>query len=173
MLNKNMLIWGAVDSGPHVQINIGLGFDDSTGNTFFGFNIQNSACKETFGKIDRIPFWYTSDVRVKLIGLFFDGNLGAYRFIYNSTGTVDINLGFFYGESKENGGYLRSRLKAGDNDQDNYEGYFNLGFSWGSQDKTEVLTFDPPPTVTWIQRHSNRSRKRILRRRSPLGGSRC
>lgn len=104
-----------VDSGPHVQINIGYGGDIES--DFFGFNIQNSACKETFGKIDRIPFWDTNGVRVKLIGLFFDGQLGAYRFIYNSTGTVDINLGFFYGESKENGGYLRSRLKAGDNDQ--------------------------------------------------------
>lgn len=172
MLNKNMLIWGAVDSGPHVRINIGYGNGGRTEDSFFGFNIQNSVCKETFGKIDRIPFWDTNGVRVKLIGLFFDGMLGAYRFIYNSTGEVDINLGFFYGESKENGGYLRSRLKAGDNDQDNYEGYFSLGFSWGSQDKTEVLTFDPPPTVIWIPRHSNLSR-RLLRRRRSLGGSRC
>lgn len=36
------------------------------------------------------------------------------------------------------------------------------------------VTFDPlPPTVTWIQRHSNRSRNRVLCRRSSLGGSRC
>ena len=145
MLNKNMLIWGAVDSGPHVQINIGYGYDRLE-DSFFGFNIQNSVCKNTFGKIDRIPFWDTNGVRVKLIGLFFDGMLGAYRFIYNSTGEVDINLGFFYGESKENGGYLRSRLKAGDNDQNNYGSDFTLSFGWGSQGKTEVLAFDPPPT---------------------------
>lgn len=36
------------------------------------------------------------------------------------------------------------------------------------------LTFDPPPpTGTWIHRHSNRSRKRVLCRRSSLGGSKC
>lgn len=35
------------------------------------------------------------------------------------------------------------------------------------------LTFDPPPTGTRIHRHSNRSRQRVLCRRSSLGGSRC
>ena len=148
MLNKEMLNWGGVPvgSGPHVRINIDLGFDDSTGNTFFGFNIQSSVHKETFGKIDRIPFWDTSGVRVKLIGLFFDGNLGAYRFIYNSTGTVDINLDLFYGESKEKGGHVHYVLKEGDNDRDTYDIFnFTLGFSWGSDGHTEVLAFDPPP----------------------------
>ena len=35
------------------------------------------------------------------------------------------------------------------------------------------VTFDPPPMGTWTQRHSNRSKKRVLCRRSSLGGSRC
>ena len=33
------------------------------------------------------------------------------------------------------------------------------------------VELDPPPSGTWIQRHSNRSRKRVLCRRSSLGGS--
>jgi hypothetical protein len=40
-------------------------------------------------------------------------------------------------------------------------------------DQTVYLTFDPPPTGIWIQRRSNRSKKRVLCRRSSLGGSRC
>lgn len=39
--------------------------------------------------------------------------------------------------------------------------------------QTVYLTFDPPPTGTRIHRHSNRSRQRVLCRRSSLGGSRC
>ena len=172
MLNKNMLIWSAVDSGPHVQINIGYGNGGNIEDSFFGFNIQNSVCKETFGKIDRIPFWDTNGVRVKLIGLFFDGMLGAHRFIYNSTGTVDINLDLFYGESKEKGGHVHYVLKEGDNDRDTYDiPNFTLGFSWGSDGHTEVLAFDPPRRGTWIHRPSNRSK--VLCRRSSLGGSKC
>lgn len=39
--------------------------------------------------------------------------------------------------------------------------------------KTIEITFDPPPSVIWIQKHSNQSRNRVLRRRRSLGGSRC
>ena len=39
--------------------------------------------------------------------------------------------------------------------------------------QTLYLTFDPPPTGTRIQRHSNRSRNRVLCRRRSSGGSRC
>ena len=42
-----------------------------------------------------------------------------------------------------------------------------------SEGSARYLTFDPPPTGTWIQRHSNRSRNRVLRRRRSLGGSKC
>lgn len=35
------------------------------------------------------------------------------------------------------------------------------------------VTFDPPPTGTWIQKHANQSRKRVLCRRSSLGGAKC
>lgn len=39
--------------------------------------------------------------------------------------------------------------------------------------QTVYLTFDPPPTGTWIQLRTNRSKKRVLCRRSSLGGARC
>lgn len=39
--------------------------------------------------------------------------------------------------------------------------------------KTIEITFDPPPSVIWIQKHSNQSRNRVLCRRRSLGGSRC
>lgn len=42
-----------------------------------------------------------------------------------------------------------------------------------SEGSTRYLTFDHPQTVTWIQRHTNRSRNRVLCRRSSLGGPRC
>lgn len=35
------------------------------------------------------------------------------------------------------------------------------------------VIFDPPPTIIWIPLRANRSRKRVLCRRRPLGGSRC
>ena len=35
------------------------------------------------------------------------------------------------------------------------------------------VIFDPPPTIIWILLQTNRSRKRVLRRGSSLGGSRC
>lgn len=35
------------------------------------------------------------------------------------------------------------------------------------------LIFDPHPTIIWIPIRTNRSRKRVLCRRSSLGGSRC
>ena len=35
------------------------------------------------------------------------------------------------------------------------------------------LTFDPPPTVTWIQKQTNQSRNKVLCRRRYLGGSKC
>ncbi len=39
--------------------------------------------------------------------------------------------------------------------------------------KTIPVYFAPPPTGTWIQRHANRSKKRVLCRGRSLGGSRC
>jgi hypothetical protein len=39
----------------------------------------------------------------------------------------------------------------------------------GNVGNTIPIYFDPPPTVIWIQRHSNQSRKK----RSSLGGARC
>lgn len=53
-----------------------------------------------------------------------------------------------------------------------YSDYDVLNFT-ESIGKTIEITFDPPPSVIWIQKHSNQSRKRVLCRRSSLGGSRC
>lgn len=149
MLNKNMLIWGAVDRGPHVRMNIGYGYISSLALDLFGFNLTNLESDSKFGSVDKVLFWNFNGIRVKLVGLYFNGGLGDYEFIFQSTGTVKITLGTFFKFATENteekGGNYSFTLKAGYNVVDNYGTTANLEFGWGDMGKNGVLSFAPPP----------------------------
>ena len=102
----------------------------------------------SFGSLDVVPYWgTTNDVMKRLaytrMGTEFSAPSGITAFAKGYTQ-----------------GITSGKTIKGD--------IYSMGNSEGA---IRYLTFDPPQTVTWIQRHSNRSR--VLRRRNSLGGSRC
>lgn len=108
----------------------------------------------SYGKLTPEPFW-GNDIRLSRL-ICYNG-LCTQCDVSNSSFTVTVYVS----------GCPDSSIRSGETiDGD----IFRLE---GKEGQTVYLTFDPPPTGTWIQVRSNRSKKRVLCRRSSLGGSRC
>ena len=106
-----------------------------------------------FGALTPVPFW-GNNVKLAVLAYFSDD--------YN---TKCVPTDRSYAFKVYISGYQNSPISAGESISGDP---FNLS---GKVDQTVYLTFDPPQTGTWIQRHSNRSR--VLCRRSSLGGTKC
>ena len=145
MLKKNLLLMGRKKEQRKVKLTIGR--YESFGMIAFGYN------KDFYGSLDVVPYWgTTNDVMSSLIYLL---------------SVVEMTtLGAPSGVTVFVEGYTQSISSSNTQDGDTY----SMNNSEGA---IRYLTFDPPPTGTWTQRHSNRSRNRVLCRRSSLGGSRC
>lgn len=107
-----------------------------------------------YGSLDVLPYW--GDTENKIRGFVCrGGHTTAFSLSPGYTGVTAYVKGYPQG------------ISAGiDTNGDPYSMY-------GSDGDVRYLTFAPPPTVIWIPRHSNQSKKRLLRRRSSLGGARC
>lgn len=174
MLNKELLITKEDIPTGHILLTVGSAFELFT--DVYGYSRQQNAIAGNYGRVNKVPYWHTrgydSLVELSYVPAYenVSGNLTSPKtyIIMECTDsltrapqrfmvTVFINEGShtWMFDGSETSGWA-----SGDP--------FNLS---GSVGKTLSVTFDPPPTGTWIQRHSNRSR--ALCRRSSLGGSRC
>lgn len=148
MLNKELLIGSSKQEQLRVEITIEL-IDVEGGNYIFcGYDRG----RHPFGRAYPLPYWGTPSHTIKTFAYDFNGDYT--RFVAVDGVTVHVE------------GYSTTLVSSSDVNGDPYDLAGNTG-------KTRYLTFDPPQTVIWIQKHSNRSRKRVLRRGSSLGGSRC
>lgn len=107
-----------------------------------------------YGSLDVLPYW--GDTENKIRGFVCRGG---------HTTAFSLSPGY-NGVTAYVKGYPQGISAGIDTNGDPYSMY-------GSDGDVRYLTFDPPPTVIWIPRHSNQSKKRLLRRRSSLGGSKC
>lgn len=146
MLNKELLMG---NTGGQQPVAFTVGVFRMKDYYYYGFDAGY------MGTLAPVPFW-GDNVRLGTLAYFED----EYGTRCDST---DRSCFFTVYIS----GYENSPIDTGETKE---EDYYNFS---AKADQTLYLTFDPPPTVIWIQRHSNQSRKRVLCRRSSLGGSRC
>lgn len=147
MLNKELLMVGSEQGQRKVRLTIGV-FSNDFGSVY-GYlkNVYNN-----YGSLDILPYWGTTNA--VLVGLYYGTRADTTIFKAPNSVTVFVE-GYTQGITGD------SSVKG--------DVYSMLN----SEDSARYLTFDPPPTVIWIPRHSNQSKKRVLCRRSSLGGSRC
>ena len=143
MLNKNSLLMGRKKEQRKVKLTIGR--YKKIGDAKYGYNKHFS-----FGSLDVVPYWGTTNDVMEVL---------SYSHEKTSFSAPSGITAFVKGYTQ---GITTGNAITGD--------IYSMDMSEGA---TRYLTFDPPPTGTWIQSHSNRSRKRLLRRRRSLGGSRC
>ena len=144
MFNKELLMV-AKQGQRKVQLTIG-DFTLPTGKVY-GYHRENN-----MGSLDALP-WWISETKVMNSLTYYDM---FKRISFKAPDGVTVFVEG-YPQSISSGSWL---------DGDPYSMKDEIG-------GIRYLTFDPPPLGTWIQRHSNRSRKRVLCRRSSLGGSIC
>lgn len=147
MLNKELLMGNTGGQQP-VALTVAI-YRVSTSHIYSGYGLGY------FGWLEPRPFWgnYTC-----LNELKYDNKTNSTKCSMTDR-SVDVTVYV--------SGYQDSPISSG---QSISGDPFRFAAKVG---QTVYLTFDPPPTGTWIQRHANRSRNRVLCRRSSLGGSRC
>lgn len=148
MLNKELLMAGSEQSQRKVVLTIGKAA------AYFGYAYGYMKVLMDDTQLNVLPYWGTTDNVLERLVHFDSLNTSIFMLDEDPEVTVFVEG---YPTSLHNG-----KVMNGDP--------YDMRNSEGS---TRYLTFDPPPTVTWIQRRTNRSRKRVLCRRSSLGGSRC
>lgn len=148
MLNKELLMAGSEQSQRKVVLTIGKAAIYSG----YAYGYMKDLMDDT--QLNVLPYWGTTDNVLERLVHFGSLNTSIFMLVEDPEVTVFVEG---YSTSLHNGKVM------------NGDPYDMLN----SEGSTRYLTFDPPPTVTWIQRHTNRSRKRVLCRRSSLGGSRC
>lgn len=163
MLNKEKLLMAGEGESfkHHILLTVGEGdwYDDGV----FGWS------HTLIGTVDKIPvfdanysldeLYYRQDtmqLEMSIKRVLFRGVRASE--IGNSTIKVVTPYTSVLFDTVENG--LDILVVSVDGDPLNFKG--NVG-------NTIPIYFDPPPTVIWIQRHSNQSRKI----RSSLGGAKC
>lgn len=146
MLNKELFLW-STPGQRNVKLTIGH-FHNRFGDVYGYLNSPDNS----FGSLDPLPYWSTTGNVVTQLSY---GTLTK-KTLFDAPSGVTVFVS----------GYSQYISAGGRLDLDPYS-------MLNSEGDTRYLTFDPPQTGTWIQRHANRSRKRVLCRRSSLGGSRC
>ena len=149
MLNKELLRGSSKQEQMKVEITIGF-IDAEGGDVLLSGYTRDG--EYPLGKASLLPYWGTPNHTLKTFMYDFNGYYTTFEAVEGVTVHVE--------------GYPTTLVSPAQVDGDPY----NLS---GSEGETQYLTFTPPPTVIWIQKHSNRSRNRVLRRGSSLGGSRC
>lgn len=175
MLSKDILIASQTNSTADNIVELWIG-DGGVGD--YGYCGSNRWDIVPHGTLDRIPYWYgTEDTYFALdvlnetsVGKFTGTKFGTY---YPDSGGTP-SLGQEYTIKVTRCDNQKSITFSGEHGQLSTafgDTSFNLFDSYMQQQHV-TFKFDPPPTVIWIPTPSNRSRKRVLRRGSSLGGSR-
>lgn len=147
MLNKELLM-GNTEGQQPVALTVGR-IRVSSGHFSYGYDLGY------FGRLAPKPFWGK------------DTSLNTLRYNTRNNRTTCVMSDGSDDVTVYVSGYQDSPISSG-----KYISGDPFRFA-EKVDQTVYLTFDPPPTGTWIQRHANRSKKRVLCRRSSLGGARC
>lgn len=148
MLNKELLMAGSEQSQRKVVLTIGKAAVFSG----YAYGYMKDFMDDT--QLNVLPYWGTTDNVLERLVHFDSLNTSIFMLEKDPEVTVFVEG---YSTSLHNGNVVNG---------DPYD-------MRNSEGSTRYLTFDPPQTVTWIQRHTNRSRNRVLCRRSSLGGPRC
>lgn len=147
MLNKELLLGNTGEQQP-VALKVGK----FSRREFYYYGYDSAY----FGTLTPVPFW-GNNVELAVLAYFEDDYL-----------TKCVATDRSYAFKVYISGHQSSPISAGESISGDP---FNLS---EKADQTVYLTFDPPPMVTWIQKHSNQSKKRLLRRsRRSLGGAKC
>ena len=141
MLNKELLL-GYTKGQRKVKLTI-FGYNPYSDVYHFGYD------KDHMGSLDVLPYW-GSEVAVIQKFLCIDFDKTIFYLTKGPKVTAHVK------------GYSKTITTGVDELGDVYS-------MFGKSGDIRYLTFDPPPTVTSIQTHSNQSRKK----RSSLGGSKC
>ncbi len=174
MLNREMLMTHQVISATDNIVELWIG-DGGVGD--YGYCDSTRWGIVPHGSLDRIPYWYgTEDAYFALavldempVGKFTGAKFGTY---YPGSGTPP--RGQEYNIKVTRCDTQQSITFSGEHGQLSTVSSTALGLMDVYYNMHYVtLEFTPPPTVTWIQIRSNRSRNRVLCRKSSLGGSRC
>lgn len=146
MLNKELFLLGSTQGQRKVKLTIGR--NTYSANEFdYGYALGNA------GSLDLLPYWGAMKAKIQSLSSY--SRTGFY--LTNNSVVVTAYVEG-YPQAITSGSLIRGDI-------------YNM---FGNSGDVRYLTFDPPPMGTWIQRHSNQSRKRLLRRRrSSLGGSKC
>ena len=147
MFNKELLMGNTGEQQP-VALTV-ASYRISSSQLYYGYG------RGHFGRLVPRPFWGNY---VYLDELRYD-NKTNFTMCSMADRSVDITVYV--------SGYQDSPISSGSSI---FGDPFRFTVKFG---QVVYLTFGPPPTGTWIQLRTNRSRKRVLCRRSSLGGSRC
>lgn len=149
MLNKELLL-GESSDVPHMVLHVGNYNDE-----YYGWDDDLN-----MGAVNRRPVWYGYTLRALWSDPF--ANLSTIGFTTNQSAGFDLS-------AIVEGKTLLFKILPFGGDKE----VSGTLFDYDMLGKRIAVYFDPPPTGTWIQRRSNRSRNMVLCRRRSLGGSRC
>lgn len=156
MLNKELLMVGASKAQKEVRLTVGY----SEAAKAYGMRYTGYPVTFDVGGINVLPYWNTS----LLLSVLEDELTGTLRV------SLSVPIPNFSLRIKNSRGSNQLTWPSDDNQTAQDRSNLDLRHDVNTE---IILTFDPPPTGTSIQKHSNRSRNRVLCRRSSLGGSRC
>lgn len=162
MLNKEQLLMaGKGAPREHILMTVG----QSTANKTVGWNTY-----DPMGSVDRVPSWNIYGYTCVLDSLE-SKNAGSYTTCYLSSNFQDPFPSRFHLTISVDGISRDFEFSSASYPDGIYMfDAFNLQSKVG---QTLAVIFDPPPTVTHLHVHNLRSRKRVLCRRSSLGGAKC
>lgn len=164
MLNKELLMTGITGKEPHITLYV-EDFYDLTAPNGSGYDYSEI---DGDGMVSRIPCWGGYGMMQNYTALRVLATVGdketliSWRNPYSSPRLMVTRLDtgksveFVHSDPSTSGLYTKAAF-----------------FTRADLYTVIPLIFDPPPTIIWIQLRANRSKKRVLCRRSSLGGSRC
>lgn len=161
MLNKELMLFTKAEKEPHIYMTVGQ-------YRYTDESISGYYPELDIGAISKIPVWETLAGALSMWALFekYDSVHGTYNTFIQSKDIIKDEV------------RLNITIQG-----ETFQGIYIVGMSTNSVpgdpfklhtlvNKTVPVIFDPPPTIIWIPLRANLSR-RLLRRRSILGGSRC
>ena len=163
MLNKELLMVGITEREPHIILTTDIFYDASLSVSGYGYSHYAGA-----GLVSRIPCWGEFGTMLNYTALTILATLEAplletiisWRNPFHSSRLVVTRLDT--GKSVE---FVNTDSSASSLVQD--------GTLFKSADRgREIPLIFGPPTIIWIPLRANLSR-RLLRRRSSLGGAKC
>lgn len=168
MLNKELLLQSK-EAFPTLEggFVFKVGLCSYAGDPVYGY-LQYNYEPSNGGYTSRIPYWNFNNK----YGVPTCYHITHFITVPNKWGTFSTSDSTLTDTSPSEVRAFRFREVLPHEENDSYTSYY-IDIAEEYTGKIVGYLIDPPPTGIWIQRRSNRSKKRVLCRRSSLGGSRC